>query len=433
MVGIVIIGTQWGDEGKGKVVDYYAEKADMVVRFSGGNNAGHTVVVKGKSYKFNLMPSGAVRKGKRVIIGNGVVVDPKRLLEEIELLKKDGLDPNLGISERAHVIFPYHRDLDEAEENVKGKFKAGTTKRGIGPCYSDKAGRFGIRIADLMDRNVFREKLDFIFPIKEDQIKLYGGNLSTKKEEIFENYSKLGEKLKQYVGDVVFEINDATEKRKNVLFEGTQGTMLDIDHGVYPFGTSCNVTAGAVCTGAGVSPTKIDEVIGVAKAYTSRVGEGPLPTELKDEIGERIRKKGGEFGTTTGRPRRTGWIDMITVNYSCLINGVTGIAITKLDVLGGIEKIRLCTSYGFESKIIDKLPANPEIFAKYTPIYEEMDGWEDLSSEEWSKISKIGMSGLPKEAKAYVEKISKICKVPIYMVSIGPGREDTIELKKVFQ
>jgi adenylosuccinate synthase len=432
MACVIVVGAQWGDEGKGKIVDYYAEKADMVVRFSGGNNAGHTVVVNDKSYKFNLMPSGAVRKGKRVIIGNGVVVDPKRLLEEIDFLKADGLDPNLGISERAHVILPYHRDLDAAEEGIKGKFKAGTTKRGVGPCYSDKAGRFGIRIGDLIDRAVFKEKLDLLFPIKEGQIKLCCGNASMKKDEIYASYSEFGEKLKKYVGDVVFEINDAINEKRNILFEGTQGTMLDIDHGMYPFGTSCNVTAGAACTGTGVSPKKIDEVVGVAKAYTSRVGEGPLPTELKDDIGDRIRKKGGEFGTTTGRSRRTGWIDMVTLKYSAMINGLTGIAITKLDVLGGIEKIKICTSYKFKDKAINKLPASAEIFAKCIPVYEEMDGWKDLSNEEWSRIAKKGMSALPKEAKEYVERISKICNVPIYLISIGAGREDTIELKKVF-
>jgi len=427
MACVVIVGTQWGDEGKGKVVDYYAEKADIVVRFSGGNNAGHTVVVKGKRYAFHLMPSGALR-AKQLIIGNGVVEDPKTLLEEIEMLKSNSITPKLMISERAHVIFPYHRALDEAEEQFKGKMKAGTTKRGIGPCYEDKAGRFGLRMCDIVDKKLLAEKLDMLFKLKEKQIAVYGGKFDFSKEQVVEEYSNYGEKLRKYVCDVNAYLNKAIDEKKNVLFEGTQGTMLDVDHGAYPVGTSCNVTAGAACTGSGVSPTKIDTVIGLVKAYVSRVGEGPLPTELKGEMGDAIRKKGNEFGTTTGRPRRVGWLDMPALKYACRINGISGLAITKLDVLAGREQVKICTSYALGSKTINELPPSCELLADCKPVYREMKGWGEL---EYG-IAEKGFDALPRELRDYVSEISKLSNTPICLLSIGPGREETIVLKDVF-
>ncbi|MCX6775355.1 MAG: adenylosuccinate synthase [Candidatus Micrarchaeota archaeon] len=431
MTCVVIVGTQWGDEGKGKVVDYFAGKADIVVRFSGGNNAGHTVVVKGKKYAFHLMPCGAVR-GKQLIIGNGVVVDPKVLLEEIELLKKDGITPKLSISERAHVIFPYHGTLDELEEQFKGKMKAGTTKRGIGPCYEDKAGRFGLRMCDIVNKEMLKEKIEHLFKLKEKQIQVYGGKFDFTKEQLIEEYTAYGAKLKSCVGDVNLSLNKAIDEGKKVLFEGTQGTMLDIDHGIYPVGTSCNVIAGAACTGAGVGPTKIDTVVGLAKAYVSRVGEGPLPTELLDETGEYIRKKGAEFGTTTGRPRRVGWLDMPALKYACRVNGINWLAITKLDVLAGLEKVKICTAYTIDKKVLEDIPSSCELLSRCKPVYKEMKGWKGFAEGQAEGVAKNGFDELPKELKDYVAEVSKLSNTSPCLISIGPGREETIILKDVF-
>ncbi|MBI4399206.1 adenylosuccinate synthase [Candidatus Micrarchaeota archaeon] len=432
MTSVVIVGGQWGDEGKGKIVDYYASKADTVIRYSGGNNAGHTVVTGKRIFKFHLMPSGAVA-GKRVLIGNGVVIDPEVLLGEIEMLQSMGLNPDLGISERAHIILPLHKLSDSAEEKIKGKWKAGTTKRGIGPCYSDKAARFGIRVIDLLNEEVLKEKLDMLFVLKERQItKVFNEPFEITKEEIFKKYTEHAEKLKKYVTDVSVEANSTIDKHKHVLFEGAQGTMLDLDHGLYPFGTSSNVTSGAACTGTGVSPKKIDEIVGVVKAYTSRVGEGPVPTELLDETGEQIRKKGMEFGTTTGRPRRVGWLDMVTVNYACRVNGLTGLAITKLDILGGLNKIKICTAYNYKGKMITEQPADVNVYAHCKPIYEEVPGWKDMSIEEWIALAKKGYDALPKEIKSYTARISEISKTPVYLISVGQDRDATINLKDLF-
>lgn len=425
MACVVIVGTQWGDEGKGKVVDYFAGKADVVVRFSGGNNAGHTVVVTGKKYAFHLMPCGALR-GKQLIIGNGVVVDPKVLLEEMEMVRKEGITPELLISERAHVIFPYHRALDEAEEQFKGKRKAGTTKRGIGPCYEDKAGRFGLRMCDLVDKAVLREKMGHLFPLKERQISALGGKFDFTLSELIEEYSSYGRMLKSFVCDTNLPLNKAIDENKNVLFEGTQGTMLDIDHGAYPVGTACNVTSGAACTGSGVSPTKIHSVVGLVKAYVSRVGEGPLPTELTGETGDYIRKKGVEFGTTTGRPRRVGWLDIPALRYACRVNGINWLAITKLDVLAGLEKVKVCTAYEIGNKKLEDIPASCEMLSQCKPVYKEMEGWEGFEKGEAKEIAREGMGALPKELKNYISEISEMCNAPIYLVSIGPDREETI-------
>ena len=431
MACVVVVGTQLGDEGKGKVVDYFAGKADIVVRFSGGNNAGHTVVVKGKKYAFHLMPSGALR-GKQLIIGNGVVVDPKVLLEEIDMLKRNGITPKLSISERAHVIFPYHRVLDEAEEQFKGKRKAGTTKRGIGPCYEDKVGRFGIRMCDIVNKELLKEKIEHLFKLKEKQIQVYGGKFDFTKEQIIEEYAAYGMNLKGYVGDVNFYLNKAIDEGKKVLFEGTQGTMLDVDHGMYPVGTACNITSGAACTGAGVSPTKIDTVVGLVKAYVSRVGEGPLPTELTDETGEYIRKKGAEFGTTTGRPRRVGWLDIPALKYACRVNGINWLAITKLDVLAGLERVKICTAYQIGKKTLEDVPSSCELLSQCKPVYKEMKGWKEFAEGQAEETIRKGFDGLPKELKEYVSEVSKISNTPPCLISIGPGREETIILKDVF-
>ncbi len=455
LTSVVIIGAQWGDEGKGKVVDYLAEKASLVVRYNGGNNAGHTVVVAGKKYKLHLMPSGSVR-GERVVIGNGVVVDPKCLLEEMATLESGGKRINLVISDRAHVIFPFHAQLDGLQEEVKAKkgVAAGTTKRGIGPCYMDKAGRFGIRMCELVDEKIFEEKISDLYARAEKQLNSYGQKPQKTLKQVVEEYSEYARKLKKYVGDASIEANDAIDGGKNVLFEGAQAHMLDIDHGVYPYGTSSNTISGGACTGAGVPPTKIDAIIGVAKAYNTRVGGGPVPTDFNDidengtliqitdsttkeerenyEIARKIREKGGEYGTTTGRPRRCGWFDAVTVAYASRINGLTGLAITKLDVLSAVKKIKLCTSYKLNGEIIKYQPALASDYAKCKPIYEEFDSWQDLSEREWSEMAKKGYNALPKEMRVYIERISELTKVPIGIVSIGAEREATIQLKKIF-
>lgn len=424
VTGIVIVGTQWGDEGKGKIVDFLSENADCVVRYGGGANAGHTVVVEGKIFKFHIIPSGAVY-GKKLYIGNGLVVDPQVLLAEIESLKREGLTPDLHISDRAHVVFDFHKMIDGLEEKFKGKLSAGTTKRGIGPTYSDKVARFGIRVADLLDDDTLRRKLDILLELKQRIItRVYDGEETLDKEKIIRRYLQLGHRISDYVCDVSLEINSALDKGQTVIFEGAQGTLLDIDHGVYPYGTSSNPTAGGACTGVGVGPTKITKVIGVTKAYTSRVGTGPVPTELKDEIGERIREKGGEYGTTTGRPRRCGWFDVVPVTYSIRVNGISELALTKLDVLSGINPIRLCLHYKSEDEIIAEIPADLKMYEKCRPVYEELEGWP--SSVEWSKVAQEGYDALPQKAKAYIERIQELVRVPIKTISVGPERKDTI-------
>jgi len=424
MPGIVIVGTQWGDEGKGKIVDFLSEKADCVVRYGGGANAGHTVVVERKTYRFHIVPSGAVH-GKKIFIGNGLVVDPEVLLEEIESLKRNGLEPDLHISDRAHVVFDFHKTIDGLEEKFKGKLSAGTTKRGIGPTYSDKVARFGIRVADLLDEDTLRTKLDILLELKQRIItRVYDGKEYLDKEEILRRYLRFGQRISDSVCDVSLEINSALDNGQTVIFEGAQGTLLDIDHGVYPYGTSSNPTAGGACTGVGVGPTKITKVIGVTKAYTSRVGTGPVPTELKGEIGERIREKGGEYGTTTGRPRRCGWFDVVPVTYSIRVNDISELALTKLDVLSGINPIRLCLHYKSEDTIITEIPADLKMYEKCRPVYEELEGWS--SSVEWGKVAQEGYYALPQQAKAYIERIQELVRVPIKIISVGPERKDTI-------
>ncbi|MCD6513015.1 MAG: adenylosuccinate synthase [Thermoplasmata archaeon] len=415
MAGVAIIGLQWGDEGKGKITDYYAGKVDCVVRYQGGNNAGHTVIVKGKEYKFHLMPSGVIQ-GKKVIIGNGVVVDPSVLIEEIESVEKNGINVDLMISERAHVIMPYHRLLDGAGEKALGNKKIGTTGRGIGPCYTDKIARTGIRMGELVNENMFKERVAEIMKVKKPVFDAYG--IEIDEDKMIEEYASYGKKLAPYVGNVSYYLNSIIDE-KNVLFEGAQGVLLDIDHGTYPYVTSSNPSAGGIFSGTGVPPKKIEKIIGVLKAYTTRVGMGPMPTEDNTEYGEYMAKKGHEYGTTTGRKRRTGWLDLVAAKYAVMLNGIDEIAITKLDVLDGLDKIKVCTGYEYDGRVTDEFPFSSKILEKVKPIYEEFDGWDRVEG-----IKRY--EELPKNAKRYLDFISEWLNVPISIISTGPAREDTI-------
>jgi len=428
MPGIVIVGTQWGDEAKGKITDFLAKDADCIVRYNGGANAGHTVVVDGKTYKFHLIPSGVLR-GKKVYIGNGVVVDPEIFIDELETLKREGFQPNLHISDRAHVVFDFHKLEDGLQEKIKGNLRAGTTKRGIGPTYSDKAARFGIRIADLLDEEILSSKLNMLIDLKQKIFsQVYGEDVKLDKKEILEKALRFGRVISNHVCDVSAEINEALDKGETVIFEGAQGTLLDIDHGLYPYGTSSSTIAGGACTGVGVGPKRIDEVIGVMKAYTSRVGTGPVPTELKNSIGERIREVGKEYGTTTGRPRRVGWLDLVPVKYSIRLNDIDKLVITKLDVLSGIDPLKICIKYKCGNRTIDTIPADIRTFDKCEPVYEELEGWE--ADVNWRKIAEEGYEALPEQAKEYLHRIEEHVKVPISIVSVGAERRETIVLNR---
>jgi adenylosuccinate synthase len=422
---LVVIGMQWGDEGKGKIIDYLAEKADIIARFQGGNNAGHTVIVNGEKYIFHLIPSGILHKNKKCVIGNGVVIDPKALIEEIEYLKSKGVsfNKNLLISENSHIIIPYHRILDEEKEKKRAK-KIGTTHRGIGPCYTDKFGRIGIRMIDFLDKSTFREKLERNLEEKNFIFKHYYKRPEIKIEEILKEYEKFRNKIKNFVTDTSKFLNESIDKGKNVLFEGAQGTHLDIDFGTYPFVTSSNPISGGACTGCGVGPTKIDRVIGVVKAYTTRVGAGPFPTELPEKLQERMRRKGNEFGATTGRPRRCGWFDVVIARKSVEINGIEGIAVTKLDVLDGEEKIKICVGYKYRGKEINYFPTLLKVIEKVEPIYEEFPGWKESTSEAKS------FDELPKNAQRYLKKLENLIGVPIFLISTGTEREKTIVIKE---
>lgn len=419
----VVVGTQWGDEGKGKYIDILAERADYVVRFSGGNNAGHTIVNNGKKYALHLIPSGILHPGKKCVIANGVVVDPKVLIEEIETLNKEGVDTSgLMISDRAHVIMPYHRLFDELQEKDRGNNNLGTTKRGIGPCYSDKTERSGIRFCDFIDEKVFKEKLKINVVNKNKIIeKVYGVDLLNY-ENIQKEYSNYIKILKKYVKDVNSIIFKAVDNGDNILFEGAQATMLDMDFGTYPYVTSSNPIAGGVCVGAGIGPKYIDDVFGVLKAYTTRVGSGPFPTEQDNEIGDKIRNLGHEYGTTTGRPRRCGWLDLVIIKHSARINGLTGLAINHVDTIGNIDNIKLCTGYIKDGEAIDYIPASLSELEKCIPIYEEFEGW----TLDNPKVEKY--SDLPENAKKYLHRIEEFVGVSIKYVGIGKDREDTIKL-----
>ncbi|SJZ81029.1 adenylosuccinate synthase [Selenihalanaerobacter shriftii] len=425
MATVVVVGSQWGDEGKGKITDMISRKADFVVRYQGGNNAGHTVVVGDKEFKLHLVPSGILYEDTTCIIANGVVVDPAVLIEELDYLANKGVEvTDFHISSNAHVIMPYHRALDKLEEERKGNGKIGTTGKGIGPVYMDKIGRFGIRMVDLLDEEALREKLEKTLALKNIMLeKVYEAD-GFEVDELVAEYLEYGKKLESFVTDTSYFINQAINKGANVLFEGAQGTLLDIDHGTYPFVTSSNPTSGGVCTGTGVGPTKIEDVIGIVKAYTTRVGEGPFPTELTGEMGEIIRDKGGEFGTTTGRPRRCGWFDATIVKYANRVNGLTSLAITKLDVLDGLEKIKICTGYKYKDEVLEEFPTNQNILEECEPIYEEFPGWE----EDTSKIREY--DELPENAKKYLDRISELVGTKISILSVGPKRAETMILDK---
>lgn len=431
MANVVIVGTQWGDEGKGKIVDLLTKHADYVVRFQGGNNAGHTLVVEGKKYVFHLIPSGILYENKMCFIGNGVVLDPGVLLEEMDKLATSGLPVNpqrLMISERAHLIMPYHRLLDSCSESAlaSGK-KIGTTGRGIGPCYGDKILRKGIKAGDLLDKELFMEKLrenleekNFLFSKKFNTDPLVP-------EAIYDEYLKYAERLAPFIDNVSVALDDGRKAGKHILFEGAQGTQLDIDHGTYPFVTSSNTIAGNACTGSGFGPSHIDCVIGILKAYTTRVGEGPFPTELFDATGDELQKKGGEFGATTGRKRRCGWLDGVIAREAVRLNGINGLAITKLDVLSGQPTLKLATSYEADGKKMTALPNNITTYAKMQPVYEDLAGW----SEEISQARSV--DDLPTKARDYVKRIEEFTETPAYILSVGPGREQTMLLKNPFQ
>jgi adenylosuccinate synthase len=422
MACVVVVGTQWGDEGKGKIIDLLAEFADVIVRFQGGNNAGHTLVVKGEKFVFHLIPSGILHKGKRCIIGNGVVVDPQVLIEEIDSLKEKGYlqdDSQFLISEEAHIIFPYHKMIDKGRERIKSG-KIGTTGRGIGPAYEDKAARDGIRIIDFSEEEVFRRKLEETLAQKNYYLTHVLGEKGLELEPLYQEYMKYGVRLRKYVANSSLFLSQAIKEGKNILFEGAQGSLLDVDHGTYPYVTSSSTVAGNACAGAGIGPTQIDLVMGVSKAYTTRVGGGPFPTELSDNIGEMLREKGGEYGATTGRPRRCGWFDAVVVNHAVRVNGLGGLVITKLDTLTGLKTIKVCTAYRVRNEVITEFPASSEMAARCQPVYEELEGWE----EEISGATEIDQ--LPPPAQRYLKRIEELTQTPIHIVSVGAQRDETI-------
>ena len=430
MANVAIIGTQWGDEGKGKVVDLYAQDADIIARFQGGNNAGHTLVVKGEQTILHLIPSGILHDGKICIIGNGVVVDPKVLIEEIDRLKKRGLLPantKLFVSEKAHVIMPYHRRIDVARESHGLGKKIGTTGKGIGPAYEDKIARVGIRMCDLLDEEVFREKLNRNIEEKNFYLTRLFQEEPLDGEAIFNEYRSYAERIRPYVADTSLIMNDEIRKGKRILFEGAQGSHLDIDHGTFPYVTSSNTVAGNAACGTGVGPSVITTVVGICKAYTTRVGEGPFVTELTCEIGDSIREVGQEYGATTGRKRRCGWLDMVLVRQSVRLSGITGIALTKLDVLTGLDKLKICIGYETsQGKFTDSVPSNPRLLLQCRPIYEEMDGWK----EDITKARDV--EELPQTTRRYIERLEALAGVKLVLVSVGAGREETIILKNPF-
>jgi len=429
MSNIVIIGTQWGDEGKGKIVDHLAEFADIVVRFQGGNNAGHTMVIKGKQFISHLVPSG-ILQGKKCYLGNGMVIDPDVLIEEMDELTKNGIDVSpekLKISEKAHIIMPYHKMLDKAREEMKGDKKIGTTGRGIGPCYEDKATRRGIRFVDLIDPNVFKEKVNAIIEEKNFYLKDFLKSETINPMHIIDEYSNYAKRLAPHAVNISVAMSQGIKKNNKILFEGAQGTHLDIDHGTYPYVTSSNTVAGNACNGAGVGPKDITGVVGIVKAYTTRVGAGPFPAELFDEIGDRIQEKGAEFGATTGRRRRCGWLDTVLLRNAVRLNSPTGLVITKLDVLGGLEFLKICTHYEFQGKQIDEVPASLKALAECKPVYETFPSW----SEDISHIRKY--EDLPQNTKNYLKRIEELTDVPIQLISVGPGREETIVIENPFQ
>ena len=423
-MNIIIIGTQWGDEGKGKLIDIFSQDADYIVRYQGGSNAGHTVVVNGKEYIFHLIPSGILHEGKICCIGNGVVVDPELLIKEIDGLMRSGvnIDARLKVSPIAHVIFPYHKVLDKLRESKRTN-RIGTTGRGIGPCYADKISRCGIRIIDLLNKRLLKERLQDNLKEKNEIFRKVYNYSGFRFEEIYRNYLAYGRRLSRYISDVSALLGKATLAKKDILFEGAQGNYLDIDFGTYPFVTSSSATSGGACTGAGISPVLIDKVIGVAKAYTTRVGEGPFPTEFDKAFGEFIRSKGKEFGATTGRPRRCGWFDCIMVGKAVSLNGIKELAIMKLDVLDGLKKIKICTAYRYKGKTFRDFPYDFDVLENAQPVYKEVKGWD-------SAIRKVrSFKELPGNARDYINRLQDLLRTKITVVSVGSSRDETISVK----
>ncbi|WP_214762667.1 MULTISPECIES: adenylosuccinate synthase [Exiguobacterium] len=428
MSSVVVVGTQWGDEGKGKITDFLSKQAEVVARYQGGDNAGHTIVFNDTKYKLHLIPSGIFYSDKTCVIGNGMVVNPKSLVTELAYLHERGVSTdNLRISNRAHVILPYHQLQDKLEEDAKGDAKVGTTLKGIGPCYMDKAARIGIRIADLLDKEVFAEKLKTVLAIKNRMfVKMYEVD-AIEFDDIFEEYYAYGQQFAKYVCDTSVVLNNALDEEQKVLFEGAQGVLLDIDHGTYPFVTSSNAASGGVSSGAGIGPSKIHHVVGVCKAYTSRVGDGPFPTQLDDEIGHTIREVGKEYGTTTGRPRRVGWFDSVVVRHSRRVSGITDLCLNSIDVLTGLETLKICTAYEFEGKLLDEYPPNFRVLEQCKPVYEELPGW----TEDITGIRKF--EDLPVNAQNYVKRIEALTGIELLTFSVGPAREQTVILRDIYE
>ncbi|WP_026766415.1 adenylosuccinate synthase [Selenomonas ruminantium] len=425
MSTVVVTGTQWGDEGKGKIVDYLAQQADTVVRFQGGSNAGHTVVVDGEAYKLRLMPSGILFKGSHCIVGNGVAFDPMVMLEEMDGLAERGIDlSGIRISNRAHVVLPYHRLMDGIGDEARGDNKIGTTKRGIGPCYMDRDNRIGIRVCDLMDEEEFAKRLKENLEIKNKELKLLYDHEPLSYDEILKEYLGYAERLRPYVCDTIALLNDEIKEGRKILFEGAQATMLDIDYGTYPYVTASHPISGGVGVGAGVAPNKIDKVVGIVKAYCTRVGEGPFPTEQLNAIGEKIREEGHEYGVVTGRPRRTGWLDACVVRYAGLISGIDYMAVTRLDILDNFEEIKMCVAYKYKGEILNEIPASLKVLAEVEPVYETFAGW----NTDISKIRKY--EDLPENAKKYLERMAEVTGINLGIVSVGPNRDETIVLAK---
>ncbi|MGQ9688703.1 MAG: adenylosuccinate synthase [Desulfobaccales bacterium] len=429
MPNVVVVGTQWGDEGKGKIVDLLTENARVVVRYQGGNNAGHTLVVGGEKFIFHLIPSGILHPGTVCCIGNGVVLDPEVFLGEIDRLRSRGVKvgpENLRVSERTQVIMPYHQRLDLAREKARGEGKIGTTGRGIGPCYEDKVARRGIRVADLVNPPVLKAKLEDLLPEKNFFLEKFFGEKPLSLEEILFPYQELGQRLKPLVANVSLILQDALREGKNILFEGAQGTHLDIDHGTYPFVTSSNPVAGGAAIGSGIGPGALHRVLGIVKAYTTRVGGGPFPTECQDEVGAHLQQQGAEFGSTTGRPRRCGWLDLVVLRDAVRLNGLTGLAVTKLDVLSTLEPVRLCVAYDLEGERREIMPATLPELERCRPIFEDLPGWkEDIRGAR-------RLEDLPANTRNYLKRVEELAGVPIQLVSVGPDREETIWVQDPF-
>ena len=424
MANVVVVGMQWGDEAKGKVVDYLAQDADYVVRYNGGNNAGHTVVIGNEIYKFHTVPVGVLNEGVTAVVTDGVVFDPSVFVAELAALRERGIPADrIRISRNVHIIMPWHRVLDNLEENSKGDKKIGTTGRGIGPAYADKMSRTGIRMAEFIDPDRFRLRLsECIKRVNALITKVYGSD-PLDEEAIYAEYSAYAREIEPFVCDTSTLLYEASSECANIVFEGAHGSLLDIDHGTYPFATSSHCVAGGACIGTGIGPTMIDRVIGVAKAYTTRVGAGPFPTELRDAIGDRIREQGNEYGTTTGRPRRCGWFDAVAVKFTAMVNSADAIALISLDVLSGLETVRVCKAYEIDGSVTPLFPSNPYILEKCRPVYEELPGWSD----DISGVRKF--DDLPENAKNYVEYVSQALGVPVALVSVGRGREQTVMVR----